>query len=177
MDLKHYHKRSFILAANPQEGQAICRALRCDPAAPEGRIQIILHPYILASESQSPGQCGQHREDYNSVLDAIEIADREVYLDYLHRASGMLKGEIMAWNRQDIDYLVALLQKHDDIAERLESRTEDMIDLSSLPTEEIPAGLETYPVWALDVSGRALVGADAGDVESLGEIREGLRAG
>lgn len=66
---------------------------------------------------------------------------------------------IMAWDLQDIKVLRDLI---------LES---DNVDLSALPSAiPVPELISTYPVWAIDAKGRALVGAGADEIEELSDI-------
>jgi hypothetical protein len=71
-----------------------------------------------------------------------------------------MKELIAAWDKKDINELRDLV-----------ALAGDDIDLSSLPSAvEIPESLTTYPVWSMDVLGRALVGPAADEVEELAEI-------
>jgi len=85
-----------------------------------------------------------------------------------------LINRVNTWNHEDIRELKDIL---DQIPEVLASagkapRAADVIDYSDLPTEPIPAGVETYPVWAMDKRGFCLVGAAADSIEHISEIRD-----
>ena len=83
-----------------------------------------------------------------------------------------LINRVNTWNHEDIRELKDVLdQIHEVLAEAGKApRTADVIDYSDLPTEPIPAGVETYPVWAMDKKGRCLVGDDATSIENLDDI-------
>lgn len=49
----------------------------------------------------------------------------------------------------------------------------DAVDLSALPSVEIPDDVDTdYPVWAMDKVGNMLVGPRLGEVMSISDYRE-----
>lgn len=90
------------------------------------------------------------------------------------RTPALIAAEIAAWDMQDISVLRDLISEirdyRDENGERVD--TERFIDMTSLPSAEIPADIDTtYPVWAIDAQGRALVGAGADSIETLDEIR------
>lgn len=80
-----------------------------------------------------------------------------------------IAANIKAWNLQDVSELR-------DMLTALNGATNDAqayIDMSSLPTAEIPADVATdYPVWAIDQSGNMLVGDKAQDIMSIAEYRD-----
>lgn len=83
------------------------------------------------------------------------------------------KEQILNWDRQDITVLRDLIAEHTRIMAKSENPEFEEIDLSDLPSAiEVPDIISTYPVWAIDAKGRALVGATADEVENLDEILE-----
>lgn len=56
-----------------------------------------------------------------------------------------------------------------EIAEKEEAGIE--IDMASLPSAEIPQGVDTmWPVWAMNEKGYCLVGDNAKDIEHISEV-------
>lgn len=92
------------------------------------------------------------------------------------RTAANIAAEIRGWDLDDIRNLRDLLS---ELSEALQE--EDIqdpravgIDMAALPSAEIPADIDTgYPVWAVDLSGYALVGPGADEIESLDAIRAG----
>lgn len=92
------------------------------------------------------------------------------------RTAADIAAEIRGWDMEDVWDLRDLLT---ELSEALEE--EDIqdpravgIDMASLPSAEIPSDIDTgYPVWATDLSGRALVGPGANEIETLDAIRAG----
>lgn len=90
------------------------------------------------------------------------------------RSAAEIAADIRGWDLEDIRDLRDLLA---ELSEALEE--EDIqdpravgINMTDLPTAEIPSDIDTsYPVWAVDMSGRALVGPGADEIETLDEIR------
>lgn len=76
---------------------------------------------------------------------------------------------VNSWDREDVRELKNVI---DQIAEVERDAGVTRFDISSLPTEDIPAGIETYPVWACDKAGRCLVGDDADEIEDISVILE-----
>lgn len=76
--------------------------------------------------------------------------------------------QIRTWDKTDIQILKDTI---DHIAEIERDCGVSRLDYSDLPTEPIPAGLETYPIWAMDVKGRCLVGDAADSIEDIEDIR------
>jgi hypothetical protein len=71
-----------------------------------------------------------------------------------------MKELIAAWDKKDINELRDLV-----------ALAGDDLDLSDLPSAvSIPDSIAAYPVWSMDVLGRALVGPAADEVEELAEI-------
>ena len=71
-----------------------------------------------------------------------------------------MKDLIAAWDKKDITELRELV-----------AIAGDDLDLSDLPSAvAIPDSIAAYPVWSMDVQGRALVGPAADEVEDLSEI-------
>lgn len=80
---------------------------------------------------------------------------------------------VETWDREDVRELFNILDQIPEVlrASGRPPRTSDVIDYSDLPTEPIPVGMETYPIWAMDTSGRCLVGDTAEEIEGIEEIR------
>jgi hypothetical protein len=112
------------------------------------------------------------KDDYNEALFALEGVDRAAYLEVLDRAARIIAREVRAWDAEDVSRLVELLTKLDDITDRADRRAEDYVRRDALPSAPIPEGVDTsYPVWAVDKHGQALVGEGADEVESIEEVR------
>lgn len=95
------------------------------------------------------------------------------------RAPEAIVADIRAWDLSDIRVLRDLLNELDGCRDEdgAEIDTQAYIDMTSLPSAEIPADIDTsYPVWAVDLDGNALVGDDANEIETLDEIRAALEA-
>ena len=111
-------------------------------------------------------------DDYDGALFALEGIDRDAYLEVLDRAARIIAQEIRAWDTEDVSWLVELLTKLDETADRADQSAEDYVRMDALPSAPIPGGVDTgYPVWAVDKHGQALVGEGADEVESIEEIR------
>lgn len=76
-----------------------------------------------------------------------------------------LKDRIDAWDHEDVRELR-------DLINQIPDEVKDRLHYDMLPSESIPAGLETYPIWACDKHGRCLVGDTADDIEDLISIQE-----
>lgn len=90
-----------------------------------------------------------------------------------------LADRIQQWDRQDIYELLAMIRELDSFAGS-HSPEEQFVDLSSLPTIPIPeleAGCVPYPVWAMDIHERCLVGDRDLFVEPLDDILYRHRSG
>ena len=110
--------------------------------------------------------------DYDEALFALEALGWAEYLEVLDRAARIIAREIRAWDTEDISWLVELLTKLDETADRADRKAEDYVRMDSLPSAPIPEGVDTaYPVWAVDKRGMALVGPGADEVESVEEVR------
>lgn len=90
------------------------------------------------------------------------------------RTPDEIAAAITAWDTRDVRELRELL------AELSACRTNNgdpidtqhYVDMTSLPSAEIPDDVDTsYPVWAVDKSGNALVGDDATAIEPLDALR------
>lgn len=111
-------------------------------------------------------------EDYDGALFALEGIDRAAYLEILDRAARIIAREVRAWDTEDVARLVELLTKLDETADRADRRADDYVRMDALPSAPIPEGVDTsYPVWAVDKRGQALVGEGADEVESIEEVR------
>jgi hypothetical protein len=77
---------------------------------------------------------------------------------------------IREWDTEDVEELLGLLTLLKETA-RSWGMTVDLeyygVDMTDLPTVEIPNEIADYPVWAVDRRGRALVGAAADEVVEL----------
>lgn len=76
---------------------------------------------------------------------------------------------VNSWDRENVRELKNII---DQIAEVERDCGASKFDYLFIPTEDIPAGLETYPIWAMDKHGRCLVGDNADDIEDLTSIQE-----
>jgi hypothetical protein len=84
------------------------------------------------------------------------------------RTAQTIANDIAAWDRQNITVLRDLIAELSAACED----TEEFIDMSALPTAAIPTDIDTtFPVWAVDVHGNALVGNDARDIQTLDQVR------
>jgi len=113
-------------------------------------------------------------DDYDGALFALEGIGRGAYLEVLDRAARIIAREVRAWDTEDISELVELLARLDAIGDRADRRVgaEDYVRMDALPSAPIPEGVDTsYPVWAVDKRGMALVGEGADEVESVEEVR------
>ena len=82
---------------------------------------------------------------------------------------------IREWDREDVNELLGLLQLLKETA-RTWGMTDDLayygVDMTNLPSEEIPDHPTGLTVWAVDKRGRALVGAAADENENIQTIME-----
>lgn len=68
---------------------------------------------------------------------------------------------VSVWDREDIQVLRDIISVD----------TKNTIDISDLPTaRNIPYQIADYPVWAIDSHGKALVGANADQIETLVDV-------
>lgn len=141
---------------------------------------IFLYPLREAAESTygergveiEDDQSIWYDEDYDEALFALEGIDRAAYLEVLDRAARIIAREVRAWDTEDISELVGLLTRLDAIGDRADRRAEDYVRMDALPSAPIPEGVDTsYPVWAVDKQGMALVGEGADEVESVEVVR------
>lgn len=66
--------------------------------------------------------------------------------------------DLTSWDRRDIHSLMHILEDLETLADP-GVQVSAVVDLSTLPTEPIPAELRSYPIWAMDSAGRCLAGA------------------
>ncbi|MBW4984783.1 hypothetical protein KZZ07_19770 [Mameliella sp. CS4] len=90
------------------------------------------------------------------------------------RTPEQITAEIKSWNTKHVSVLRDLISElnrcRDDLGNAIDPQA--FIDMSALPTADIPGDIDTsYPVWAVDRNGYALVGDDATDIETLDEVR------
>jgi len=72
-----------------------------------------------------------------------------------------LRAMIAAWDLQDIKVLRDLIAQD----------TDGIVNITNLPSAMVvPERIATYPVWAIDSQGMALVGPCADHIESLTEV-------
>lgn len=70
---------------------------------------------------------------------------------------------MIRWNLKNINDLKSKL-------DRLSEEQRDNLDMSDLPTVHVPEALTSYPIWAMDLEGRCLVGPAADTIEHIDEI-------
>lgn len=92
----------------------------------------------------------------------------------LHDRAKNLVQRIKSWNKVEVKQLRNLVTElyalRDEYGEPLD--TQNYLDMSSLPSAEIPDDVDTsYPVWAMDEGGNCLVGDGADQIEHLIDIR------
>lgn len=90
------------------------------------------------------------------------------------RTPEQISAEIRAWDLSDVTDLRALIAELSKCRDENDDPidTQDYIDMTSLPSAEIPDDVDTsYPVWAVDRSGYAMVGDGADRIEHLDEVR------
>ena len=123
-------------------------------------------PSLTAATTVSEG------DDYDEALFTLEGIDRGAYLEVLDRAARIIAREVRAWDTEDVARLVELLTRLDETADRADRGAGDYVQMDALPSAPIPEGVDTsYPVWAVDQRGQALVGEGADAVENIEEIR------
>ena len=105
--------------------------------------------------------------------DKIKTYD-EVVIDGMLAEVAHISRGIMEWSTDDVRELHFWLQQLDEILsdEALSShptygRRDVFVDLASLPSAKIPAGLPTEYLWAIDRAGNALVGARADQIMTV----------
>nr|WP_319537702.1 hypothetical protein [uncultured Methanospirillum sp.] len=79
-----------------------------------------------------------------------------------------LKTNLKNWDHEKISTLYATLSDIEKAGHP--ERLQDLVELSRLPTEPIPTGLERYPIWALDKKGCCLVGSGQINIKSLSDV-------
>ncbi len=75
-----------------------------------------------------------------------------------------LKERIDEWDHEDVREL-------QDLINQIPDQLKDQLHYDMLPSEPIPAGIETYPIWACDKRGRCLVGERVDGIEDLISIQ------
>ena len=110
--------------------------------------------------------------DYAQMIDCT--------VEALDEYGRWLGEQVRAWNPSESieDLRDLLVEVHEvlgavnQIAHQGDGEERYGIDMSDLPSIEIPEGVDTaYPVWAVDKRGMALVGPGADEVESVEEVR------
>ena len=102
-------------------------------------------------------------EGYLIWMSGKKPRDREEAIEQIR---DQLIEDIMEWDHEHVEALLDMITDLEQVCTRLE----DCIDLSVLPTEPIPDGRETYPIWAMDKTGYCLVGAGQMSIEHISEI-------
>lgn len=113
-------------------------------------------------------ECEDDNEEDLWKFKATDKDLEDMYDQYLDR----LVGRIEIWDKQDVCELRDMLNTLKNSCKEIPYYRpfSDRIDMSDLPTEEVPESLTYYPVWAMDKEGRCLVGVDANDIEHAEEI-------
>lgn len=79
------------------------------------------------------------------------------------------KEKIMSWDKQNIYELR-------DLINELSERERKVFDFSDLPTRDFDSDMAGYPVWAMDINGRCLVGIGHDlEVQTVNEVAENQR--
>jgi len=111
-------------------------------------------------------------EEGNMVwMNGKKPADRD---EALIQIIEQLNEYLAEWDHQDINRLWDLIVDIEAAAGEMSHpmKLGEAIALSSLPSEDIPSGMETYPIWSMDKYGRCLVGAGQLAIEPLKDIRD-----
>lgn len=88
----------------------------------------------------------------------------------------VLVRKIKTWDKEEVETLlgwmneIRVLLGKDTLT--LSPKVDELIQMDALPTEPIPDELRTYPIWAVDKQGMALVGPTADEIEELASIQE-----
>ncbi|WP_394155693.1 hypothetical protein [Loktanella salsilacus] len=91
------------------------------------------------------------------------------------RTPEVIASLVKKWDMRSIyellDLIVELSSSEDEHGYKID--VEAYVDMTSLPTADIPDDIDTsYPVWAVDLDGYALVGDQANEIETIEHIRE-----
>ncbi|MCJ8139942.1 hypothetical protein [Falsirhodobacter halotolerans] len=99
-------------------------------------------------------------EDENEDEDEDD-GDEDGEEEDIEEQIALLADDIAGWNTVDARTLVRWLNDLGSLCRRSSWRTlEQVIDLSDLPSNRIPAHLEDMEIWAVDDDGMAVVGTD-----------------
>jgi len=144
-----------------------------------------LYPYISTSEADEALEAIKLLSDDAGDELQLEVIPLETYTSksalvdewtgkLLHDRARNIIQRIKAWNKVDVKQLRNLVTElyalRDEYGEPLD--TQNYLDMSSLPSAEIPDDVDTsYPVWAMDEGGNCLVGDGADQIEHLIDIR------
>lgn len=79
---------------------------------------------------------------------------------------------IFQWDKADVRVLAHLIRDLKELTAHLGIEVPYVIDLKQLPSEDIPADIAIYPVFALDRQGYCLCGLGLDTVRYIDEIRE-----
>ena len=96
----------------------------------------------------------------------------ETMTDALTQLSDALVNYIYEWDKQNVQELFNNISDLKTVCDAMNIKYDQMIKLSDLPSEPILMSIATYPVWAIDKSGRCLVGDAADGMEYLSDILE-----
>lgn len=89
----------------------------------------------------------------------------------------LITNAIKAWDKQNVEELRDMIADLNEFCEANDLHTDSYLDMTSLPSAEIPADVDTgYPVWAMDLNGGLLVGDTGDETMTLEEYRAELAA-
>lgn len=144
-----------------------------------------LYPYPTTDEAEKALEAIKLLSDAAGDELQLEVITPERYTSHeelvddwtgklLHDRARNIVQRIKVWNKVDVKQLRNLVTElyalRDEYGEPLD--TQHYLDMSSLPSAEIPDDVDTsYPVWAMDEGGNCLVGDGADQIEHLIDIR------
>lgn len=119
----------------------------------------IVQVQILSEDDEEPIRI-------TSPSDDREFATQEEFKEYL---AELLTPNVVDWTpeRGVEDLLEAL-----ELIGSLSGNVYDSLDLTNLNSAEFPEYVSSYPVWAVDNDGRALVGSTARQIEKISDVIE-----
>ena len=144
-----------------------------------------LYPYTNTDEAEKALEAIKLLSDAAGDELQLEVITPERYTSHeelvdewtgklLHDRARNIVQRIKSWNKVDVKQLRNLVTElyalRDEYGEPLD--TQHYLDMSSLPSAEIPDDVDTsYPIWAMDEGGSCLVGDGADQIEHLFDIR------
>jgi len=144
-----------------------------------------LYPYPTTDEAEKALEAIKLLSDDAGDELQLEVIPLETYTTHaelvdewtgklLHDRARNIVQRIKSWNKVDVKQLRNLVTElyalRDEYGEPLD--TQHYLDMSSLPSAEIPDDVDTsYPIWAMDEGGSCLVGDGADQIEHLFDIR------